>query len=386
MDFDSRFDVALAMRVLEGWSFVPGLRNEFLTGLGTVQWGNVRWLDPVSIAGVLGSSQYSMAWAATAALLVVFGAVRWLARSFGVPSGTSSIAGLLAAAIAVGPGVVPVVLPDQFRIVPTFPVIAAVAAITLGSFERVGTTTGRRQVAHGVTVATASSYLVVAQTHYLVLPAFVCTVGALAVLGHRILNGASIRAQVILVSLLFGAWWATGVVSYVRGFLGYVAAVELGDSFSWTAAPLGSLVTLPMRTWFPQSSSDVLRWGAAACVIVGCVTGGARWSSRRGRCMTATVSVLAAILAYRVSQRWWPRELGPTSDYLAWTSIPLLAVAMAIGGVAVASRLARSAAAPLIAVASRLALAAVLVVLVVRAPRLDPAGDPFDEPEAAGWG
>jgi len=386
VDFDSRFDAALAIRGLERQSYVLGLRNEYLTGLGNLQWGNVRWLDPVSIAGVLGPGAYSMAAAAIVSLLCVFASVRSLARAFDVSVMTANAAGLLAAAMAVGPGVVPVILPDQFRIVPSFPIIASAAALVLGSFERVGASTGRVRVAHGAAVVVASTYLVVVHTHYLVLPAFVCVVGVSAVVAHRLLVGARVRAQLALVGGLLVLWWMSGVAAYVRGFLSYVAAVEFGERFSWSFAPFGRLATLTIRTWFPQASSESLRWLAAAGLAVGPASGVSRLRARHGRLVVVTAAVLVAIVGYRISQRWWPYELGPTSDYLAWMAIPTTATLIAVGLAAATQSLRRRGAIATRSPAIGLVLGGLICgAVVISSPRLDPPADTLPTPAATGW-
>lgn len=384
VDFDSRFDAALARRALSWQSWIPGLRNEFLTGLGNLQWGNVRWLDPVSIAGVLGGGIYDMTGAAVVGVLVTFGGTRWLARCFDLRSGPASLAGVVAACVAVGPGLLPVVLPDQFRIVPSFPVVAAVAAMVVGSFERVGATVGRRRVGHGALVAAGSTYLVLVHPHYAVLPAFVCVVAGTSLVVHRVIVRAPVRAQILLIAGLVVAWWAGGVLAFLRGFYAYVAAVEFGDRFSWTFASLGSPTSLAIRTWFPQASSETLRIGAVLAVGSGLIVGWSSVRSRRGRMASTVTALLAAILAYRVSQRWWPHELGPTSDYLAWMSIPFLAVAAASGADAVVER-----GLPFVGGRRRItggvALLASLAVIVLETPRIEPAPAAFPSRPAGGW-
>jgi hypothetical protein len=383
IDFDSRFDAALAYRALGPQSVVPGLRNEILTGLGNLQWGNIRWLDPVSLAAVIGPGVYSMASASIAATAIVFTGTWWFGRCIGCSRVIAIGAGIVAAAMAVGPGVIPAILSDQFRLVPVFPVIAAVTVTILGSFERVGSTRGWRRLGHGAVIVSASTYLVVAQTHYVVLSAFVCVLGASAILVHRRCVGASVRTQVFVVVALLVAWVAAGVATYVRGFLSNVAAVELGERFTWAYTPLGSGLSLPVRTWFPNATSELVRLPMLALTLIGLLVGAARWRSSAGRLCGIVAAVLIGILAYRVSQRWWPRELGPTSDYLTWMSIPLVATVAVFGLGHLASTAASRVRLPAFAALGASSVLAIGMVLL--SPQLEDVPPAFPIEPAAGW-
>lgn len=337
-DRDSTHNAALSFSSLVHRSPVLGLRNEFLLGYGSLEWGNVRWLDPVSLAGVVGGSlvnagtaggsAYNQVFAGIAAIILIWLSTTYLARSYRVSWEISVIAGLCSAAMAIGPGILPVILPDQYRIVPPFATFTAATALGIGAFERLGS----KASWWGYLAFSASlSYIIVVHPHYAILPGFICAVVFLTTLVHRIAHGESVRVQIAALTTLVLFWWSIGLVAFVRGFLTNSAAVEIAGSFSWSYLSVRPIWDLPYRSLFVRPDSDVL----AVAVGMVCVVFGI--SARRSdllklrRLVLILASVVASLTLYRVSQRLWSRELGPDVGYLAWTSIPIVATAFAVG-------------------------------------------------------
>ena len=337
-DGDSTHNAALSFSSLVHRGPVLGFRNEFLLGYGNLEWGNLRWLDPVSLAGVIGGrlvnagtaggSAYNQVFAGIAAVILMLLATAYLARSYQVSREVSVIAGMSSAAMAIGPGILPVILPDQYRIVPPFVTFTATAALGIGAFERLGSKGTWRSY---LTFGGSLSYIILVHPHYAILPGFICAVVFLTTLVHRIAHGKSVKVQIAALTTLAVFWWSIGLIAFVRGFLTNSAAVEIAGPFSWTHLSVRPTWLLPYRSLFVRPDSGVL---AVAVGVVCLVFGFRAWRSdllKLRRLALTLASVVASLALYRASQRLWSRELGPDVGYLAWTSIPIVATAFSVG-------------------------------------------------------
>ena len=336
-DGDSTYNAALSYRGLSDASIILGLRNEFLLGFGGIEWGTLRWLDPISLGGVLGArlvnagplggEVYHAAFASSMAVVLLWGSTFFLSRSFDIGKVRARLNATIAAAMGVGPGLLPVLLPDQFRIVPPFVTFAAATSIAIGAAVRMTRVTW---IGASVTYLASLTYLLVVHTHYIVLPGFVCVIAISVVLAMQIVKR---EAWLRLFATTLGGivmWWIAGVVAYVKGFLTYVAAVEYGDRFVWNYQSARPLWSLPFRSVFVRPEEI---WLAVLAAVIGSWWVWTRIRKPDAREQTAaaiSVILVLAVTAYRASQRWWSHEMGPDVGYLSRTFIPFVAVA--IGG------------------------------------------------------
>lgn len=336
-DSDSTYNAALSYRALNESSLILGFRSEFLLGFGGIEWGTLRWLEPVSLAGVLGArllnagplggEVYHAAFASSMAVVLLWGATFFLSRSFDIGKVRARLNATIAAAMGVGPGLLPVLLPDQFRIVPPFVTFAAATSIAIGAAVRMIRV---KWIGASVTYLASLTYLLVVHTHYIVLPGFVCVIAISVVLAMQIVKlEAWLRLfATTLVGIVM--WWITGVVAYVKGFLTYVAAVEYGDRFVWNYQSARPLWSLPFRSVFVRPEEI---WLAVLAAVIGSWWVWTRIRKPDAREQTAaviSVILVLAVTAYRASQRWWSHEMGPDVGYLSRTFIPFLAIA--VGG------------------------------------------------------
>jgi hypothetical protein len=334
---DSTYNAALSFRALNDSSLILGFRSEFLLGFGGIEWGTLRWLEPISLAGVLGArlvnagpvggDVYHPAFASSMAVVLLWGSTFFLSRSFDIGKVQARLNATIAAAMGVGPGLLPILLPDQFRIVPPFVTFAAATSIAVGAAVRMT----RVNWGHAALLYLAAlTYLLLVHTHYVVLPGFVCVIAISVVLAMQIVKRESWLRLFLTTLGGIVMWWITGLVAYVRGFLTHVAAVEYGDRFVWNYLSSRPLWSLPFRSVFVRPEET---WLAVIAALVG-----TWWVWTRIRKPDTKEQIAAAISAllvlavtlYRASQRWWSHEMGPDVGYLSQTFIPFVAVA--IGG------------------------------------------------------
>jgi len=337
-DFDSQYEAALSYRALSDASIILGFRSEFLLGFGGIEWGTLRWLEPVSLmgvlgarlvnAGVLGGGVTHLAFASSTAVVLMWVSTYFLTRSFDVSRARARLSATLAGAIGVGPGLIPILLPDQFRIVPPFASFTSATAIAVGAAVRM---TRVKWKWAAVTYFLSLTYLLLVHTHYIVLPGFVCVVAITAVLVMQMSRCEPWGRLLWTTVFCVVSWWITGVVTYVLGFMRYVAAVEYGERYTWNYQSLRPLWSVPFRSVFVRPE---LMWLAVAGALVGAMWLWRRSHRRDSLEQTAAVilgSLVLAVTTYRVSQRWWPYELGPDVGYLSWTFTPFVAIAISGG-------------------------------------------------------
>jgi len=337
-DFDSTYEAALSYNALRTSSIILGFRSEFLLGFGGIEWGTLRWLEPVSLIGVLGArfvnagmfggSVTHLAFASSTAVVLMWLSTYFLTRSFDISKTHARLSATLAVAIGIGPGLTPVLLPDQFRIVPPFATFASASAIVVGAAVRMNRVKWKRAA---ITYFLSLTYLLLVHTHYIVLPGFVCGVAILAVLLTQMFRREPWIRLFLTTTFCIVTWWITGVITYVLGFMRYVAAVEYGDRYTWNYVSIRPIWSLPFRSVFVRPE---LMWLATTAAAICAMWLWKRIRRRNSAEQTAAVilaSLVLAVTIYRVSQRWWPYELGPEVGYLSWTFIPIVAIAFSGG-------------------------------------------------------
>lgn len=328
-NFDSRHDVALSMIAKDAWRGAHTAGMNTLIGLGTHEWGTIRALDPVSIAFRVWGPVTGARVAIVMATLAVAGSI-WVWTSVeGLPRLLRAWSAVISVLVFAGGDVAPVIFPDLYAINTTFPMYLAggvLASACLATSLRAPAASRARLAALALTVTLA--WWATVYTHYVVLVAPPLAVVAIVEIARAPSRRMVLRRLLAVACMVTFVLVATGIASYLGGFFADTSAVAMRHVYAWEPRSVRPITSVIVQSILPQHG---LRAWSGPAVIAGIVLvglGAWRRSAPSRRVATAATIALGMSVGYRLSERVWPREIGPSPAYVSWVLFPFIVVAL----------------------------------------------------------
>lgn len=331
-NFDGRHDMALADLVHDGGASLGTAGINQFVGLGTHEWGLVRQADPISRSFMTWGPVVGARVAVVVSLVVVGTAAYVWATAQGISPRARSWCASLTAQCVAGGSVVPVIFVDLYAINTSFPMYAAGALLMCSAVAWLMRPIRRTaRVAALVTLVLLVHWWAIVYTHYLLLvvPPLACV----AICEYLVATdrSAALRSSLAGSAAVISSLAATGVGSFVAGFFGYTAAVAANDSYAWSPRSLRPFSVTFIDALLPQHG---LGAGGGLAVGVILVTSLASYMSKLREVKAVGFLAIVALvfaLAYRISERFWWRELGPSPAYVSWILFPFIVPAVVLG-------------------------------------------------------
>jgi len=331
---DARFIALLANYQIRDTSAIFSLRSDLLFGLGSLQWGYLWKLEPVTLIGVLTGEIYNPYPVAIVFSIGLFICSFCFARKFRAGIGVSILSAYLVPVSTVWSHAQGLTNNDTYRIIPPVLSLLIFAMLLAICIESIDATNIRSLIIYATLIFVISIYILAVYPQMAVCTIFFVAATTLGGLLYLLMKKEFriFKIRVGVLSVVVVALWLTGALAFILGYYKYSA---------YTQNAIPGVTPMSLRVFIAPSSifnaffyNDdkyvIVKQIASVVILIHLVTGLFKKASR-DLLFYCSLFVVVFVLGYRLWQTRWTHELGPQLNYLTWFLVPIYATSLSSG-------------------------------------------------------